>query len=190
MLQSMLDPYLAVEPIRRLSRAEYEQMVGLGMFDREPVELLRGMLVTMSPQGDPHLFMVARLGKRLTLALGDAYLVRQHSPYAAGEYSKPEPDLVVTLDDPQDPERPSPALLLVEVADSSLRKDRQVKTPIYAEAGVPEYWIIDVADVAVEVFTDLYNGVYRSSQLLRRGDVLRPTRLPGIEIPVSDLPWQ
>lgn len=189
MLHLMFDPDLAREPIRRLSRAEYDRLVHLGMFEDERLELLRGMLVTMSPQGVSHSDMVARLGKRLTLALGEAFIVRQHSPFAATEDSEPEPDLVVIRDEPGLRAHPSVALLLVEVSDSSLRKDRRVKTPIYAEAGVPEYWIIDVNGASVEVLTDPGGGSYRSTRLLGRGDVLRPLELPGIEISVSALPW-
>jgi len=189
MLEPMLDPELAVEPIRRLSRAEYEQMVGLGMFEDEPVELLRGLLVTMSPQGVEHLDITAWLGRRLTIALGEAFMVRQHSSYPASEDSEPEPDILVIRDEDRRRAHPSIAILLIEVASSSLRRDQKVKAPIYAEAGVPEYWIVDVAAAAVEVLTEPHDGVYRSSQRLTRGDVLRPTRLPDIEIPVSDLPW-
>ena len=189
MLLPMLDPELAVEPIRRLSRVEYDQLVDLGMFVDEPLELLRGVLVTMSPQGIPHRDMVAWLGRRLTLALGEAFLVRQHSPFAATEDSEPEPDLVVIRDEDRKREHPSIALLVVEVASSSLRRDRRIKTPIYAEAGVPEYWIVDIDGAAIEVLTDPDRGGYRSVQRLARGDVLRPSRLPGIEIAVADLPW-
>jgi len=189
MLLPMLDPELAVEPIRRLSRVEYDRMVELGMFEDEPVELLRGLLVIMSPQGEPHMDLTAWLGRRLTLALGEAFLVRQHSPYAASDDSEPEPDLLVIRDEDRRRADPSIALLLVEVASSSLRRDRRVKAPIYAEAGVPEYWIVDVAGAAIEVLTDPVGGAYRSSNRLTRGDVLRPIRLPGVEIAVSDLPW-
>jgi Uma2 family endonuclease len=190
MLQPMLDPDLAVEPMRRLLRVEYDKLVDLGVFEDERVELLRGVLVTMSPQGDPHVDMTAWLGRRLTLALGEAFLVRQHSPFAASEDSEPEPDLLVIRDVDRRGSHPTTALLLIEVSDSSLRKDRRVKTPIYAESKVPEYWIIDVDGRAVEVLTDPRDGVYQSSRRLTRGEVLRPTQLPGIEIPVSDLPWQ
>jgi len=189
MLQPMLDPDLAAEPIRRLRRVEYDKLVDLGVFDDERIELLRGQLVTMSPQGVPHSHLTAWLGKRLTLALGEPFLVRQHSPFAATEDSEPEPDVLVIRVEDRPRAHPSIALLLIEISDSSLRKDRRVKAPIYAEAGVPEYWIVDIDGGSVEVFTDPHDGVYRSSLRLIRGDVLRPTQLPGIEIPVSDLPW-
>lgn len=83
------------------------------------------------------------------------------------------------------------SLTHAEVSNSSLTKDRRIKAPIYAEAGVPEYWIIDVTSdrLRVEVHTDPRDGDYRRVEILRDGDVLRPTRLP-IEIPVIELPWK
>lgn len=189
MLVSMFDPELAREPIRRLSRHEYDRLVELGMFEDERLELLRGVLVSMSPQNWPHATMVAWLGRRLTLDLGELFMVRQQLPFAATEDSEPEPDLTVNHDEPGRRSHPSIALLVVEVADSSLHRDRRVKTPIYAEAGVPEYWIVDIEGRSVDVLTDPEREGYRSTQRLGCGDLLRPISLPRIEIAVADLPW-
>lgn len=83
-------------------------------------------------------------------------------------------------------------MLLIEVSDSSIRKDRRVKTSIYAEAGVPEYWIVNISkeELLIEVHTDPTPDGYRRVEVLRDGDVLRPTRLPGVEIPVIEIPWK
>ena len=78
--------------------------------------------------------------------------------------------------------------MLIEVAESSLPKDRRLKRDIYAEAGVPEYWIVDVTSMTVEVYTQPQDGAYAHVEYLRDGAVLRPTQLPGIAIPVADLP--
>ena len=192
MVQTMFDPsVLAPETIRRLSRREYDHLVALGVFEDERIELLRGLLVTMSPQGGPHATITAWLVQRLGIALGMDYDVRGHSPYAAGDDSEPEPDVSVSLRSAGVLEHPSTSLLVIEVAESSIRKDREVKSTIYAEAGVGEYWIVDLSgsQLAVEVHTQPTSRGYRRIEILRDGDVLRPTQLPAIAVPVADIPW-
>ncbi len=191
MLDHMFDPRdLAPERVRPLARAEYDELVKLGAFEDERVELLRGTLVTMSPQGKRHSSITQWLAERLTLALHETFKVFSHSPYAASDDSEPEPDIQVaprceTL------EHPSTSALIIEVSDSSLAKDRRLKAPIYAQSGVPEYWIVDVssADLIIEVHTDPTPGGYRRVELLRDGDVLKPSSLPAIAFAVRDIPW-
>lgn len=191
MLQSVLDlDDIKPDGLRPLRRREYDELVDLGVFDDEKIELLRGVLVTMSPQGSPHARMVVWLNRRLIMALDPTWEVRPGLPYAASDDSEPEPDLLVTRDDPTREDHPSSALLVIEVSNSSLRKDRRIKLPIYAEAGVPEYWIVDVSQpdqVSVEVHTEPTADGYATSTTLRDGDVLRPRHVP-IEIAVGDLP--
>ena len=189
MLSTMFDPAL-VEPdkIRPLSRKEYDRMVELGMFEDERVELLNGMLVTMSPQGWHHSATVSWLTEKLILSVDRSYEVRPQLPYAANDWSEPEPDLAVARKDPGLRDHPSQLFLLIEVAESSLRKDRGVKLGVYAAAGVPEYWIICLADMTVEVYTQPTAAGYVEKRVLRDGDVLRPTQVPGVEIAVADLP--
>lgn len=191
MVQTMFDPsVLAPETIRRLSRLEYDQLVRLGVFEDERIELLRGLLVTMSPQGGPHATITSWLVQHFAIALGMSFDVRGHSPYAAGDDSEPEPDISISARS-TGLEHPSTSLLVIEVADSSIRKDREVKSTIYAEAGVEEYWIVDIsgAELAVEVHTGPSARGYRRIEILRDGDVLRPTQLPEIALPVTELPW-
>jgi Uma2 family endonuclease len=191
MVDFMLDPRLVeperVLPRRRLSRREYDRLVERGRFDDERIELLRGRLVTMGPQGVPHSTMTARLAQRLIRALDESYDVRMHSPYAASDDSEPEPDISVSRRRRRARKHPSKALLLIEVAESSLRKDGLVKAGIYAENRAPEYWIIDLASRSVFVHTEPSRGVYRSVVQLRRKEVLRPLRLPEIELTVAEL---
>lgn len=98
------------------------------------------------------------------------------------------PDVSVTPKDYSIRDLPSAMLLVIEVADSSLKSDRTVKLAIYAEANVPEYWIIDVNTSTVEVFTEPSGATYKQVQVLRDGDVLRPTQLPTVAIAVADIP--
>jgi Uma2 family endonuclease len=192
MLHTMFDSdALAPDAIRKLSRREYDKLVALGVFEDERVELLRGMLVTMSPQGAPHAAITAWLLQRLSILLGMDFDVRGHSPYAAANDSEPEPDISVSRRVAGPFEHPSEALLVVEVAASSIRKDRDIKAAIYADAGVPEYWIVDLSGTAlfVEVHTQPTAHGYRHVDTLRDGDKLRPVRLPEIVIPIVEIPW-
>lgn len=192
MFDFMLDP-AAVKPekilprARPLSRHQYDKLVERGVFDDERIELLRGQLVTMSPQGGLHSTVTARLTQRLIRALDDAYEIRSHSPFAATDDSEPEPDISVSRRQRRRAYHPSRALLLVEIAESSLRKDRLVKAEIYAEARAAEYWIVDLATKSVFVHTDPYRGAYRSIVQLRSRDCLRPVMLPEISIRVGEL---
>jgi Uma2 family endonuclease len=187
----MFDPdLLAPEAIRKLSRREYDKLVDLGVFEDERIELLRGMLVKMSPQGGPHATISSWLVQELAIRLGRDFDVRGHCPYAATEDSEPEPDVSVSQRFTNLLEHPTNPLLLIEVADSSVRKDRKLKGPIYAEAGAPEYWLVDISGDAlrIEVHTNPTPSGYRNVEILHDGDTLRPTRL-AIEIPVLDIPW-
>jgi Uma2 family endonuclease len=193
MLDSMLDlDDIQPERLRPLRRTEYDHLVATGAFEDEHVELLRGVLVTMSPQGNDHASVTAEISHRLmeqlvALGLNSRYMVRTQLPYAASDYSEPEPDIAVAPRAFPGTPHPDRAFLLVEVSDSSLRKDRTIKTGIYAEAGVPEYWVVDVQGGAVEVYTTPQNGAYQTTTRAMRGDVLRPLELPEVTIEVSDI---
>ena len=187
MVATMLDAdQLSPERVRPLRRSEYERLVEAGAFEDERVELLRGVLVEMSPQGGPHAGVSARIANLLILALGEGVEVRTHSPFAAGEDSMPEPDVMVVPSGSMN-EHPSRALLLVEVAHSSLRKDRGIKAALYAEAQVPEYWIVDLDGRTVEVHTRPVDAAYQSLAHVGEDGVLRSDTLPAVAIPVAEI---
>jgi Uma2 family endonuclease len=172
------DASVPSDRVRPLRRAEYDHMVGLGMFRGEKIELLHGRLVTMSPQGKPHAFSVTRLTKLLVPALGDRAQVRVQAPFAASAESEPEPDIAVVPPGDYLAEHPRRALLLIEVAESSLQDDRRIKGPMYAAAGVPEYWIVDLAGGVVEVHKEPHGDRYASVTRHAREETLV---VPGFE---------
>lgn len=188
-VDQMLDAaLLAPERVRPLKRAEYEALVEAGYLADERVELLRGVLVEMSPQGHAHARVTAWFARELILALGRRFDVRSHSPFAATDDSEPEPDVSVSSHR-RDGKHPARARLLIEVSDSSLRKDRRLKTEIYAEAGVPEYWIVDVRHRVVEVLTDPTPTGYATT-IRKTAGLLRPTMVPGVALRLRDVPWK
>jgi len=178
---------IAPEVVRPLKRSEYDRLVELGVFDGEKLELLRGALVTMSPQGAPHANTAQRLTKRLILALGERAEVRCQFPFAATEDSEPEPDIAVVPVGDYFTQHPTTAHLIVEVADSSLRKDRVVKPAIYATAGVSEYWIINLREGGVERLTMPVDGEYTKREQLGRGDRIALLEFPDVVLAVDEI---
>lgn len=187
----MLDPaLLSPERVRPLKRVEYEKLVALGVFEDERVELLRGVLVEMSPQGDKHSGITAWFAQELIIALARRFEVRSHSAFVASDDSMPEPDVSVSSRraDRRHP-RPENALLLIEVSGSSLRKDRTIKTEIYAEAGVPEYWIVNTKTNTIDVLRQPSKTGYKSVVRKAIGSTIRPLKVPGVSIRLADVPW-
>jgi Uma2 family endonuclease len=175
------------ERVRPLRRVEYDQLVALGVFENEHIELLDGMLVAMSPIGPPHSSAVQKLTLVLVRALGERAVIRPQCPFAALEHSEPEPDLVVAPLSDYDTAHPGEAYLIIEVAESSLKQDRGIKQRIYAECGVPEYWIVNLVDRRIEVYTDPDEGAYRSTALFARGESITLTRFPDVQVRVEDI---
>jgi Uma2 family endonuclease len=189
MLESMLDPeLLAPEKIRGLLRSEYDRLVDLGVFEDQRIELLRGQLVERGPQKRPHADAVWWLAHTLSRKLDIRHWeVRPQLPFAATDDSEPEPDIMITRRVRRG-HHPTTASLLIEVAESSVRKDRTIKRDIYAEAGVPEYWVVDVASWTVEVYTGPSAKGYLESKRVKHGGTLRPKHVPGVVIRVRDIP--
>ena len=177
-------------PLRRFTRREYDDLIDRGFFEPdEKVELLRGLLVTMSPQGDEHYSITRKVGNVLTRALPERFGVAMHSPFCATDDSEPEPDICVFDCERFPRTKPTEALLLVEVSGDSLRRDRGVKLGIYAENGVPEYWIVIVGRCEVEIYTEPCDVGYAKMERIAIDGLLRPWFDPTIVIPLRTLPW-
>jgi Uma2 family endonuclease len=176
----------------RLTSARYFALVAdgtLGPDDR--VELLEGVVVTMAPENARHASATRRVARALARAVGDGACVSEQHPLVLAGDSAPQPDVAVLpgrLED-YDTVHPRSALLVVEVADSSLAQDRLTKTGLYAAAGVPEYWIVNLRDEQVEVHRapDAGTARYAEQRVLGRGDVVRSDALPGAAVAVDDL---
>jgi Uma2 family endonuclease len=184
----VLDPsHLAPESPRPITRAEFDRLVALGFFEDESIELLYGVLVRMTPQDPPHSSVVQRLTTLLVPPLVGRADVRIQLPFAASDDSEPEPDVAIVPAGDYRAQHPREAWLVIEVAFSSHRKDRSVKSRLYAECGVSEYWIVDIAARSVEIYTDPRGGVYATAVVRRTGEGLSPARFPELTIRVDDL---
>lgn len=178
---------LPAESFRPLKREEYDRLVSAGVFEGERLELLLGVLVAMTPQDPRHAAVVQRLNRLLTRALGDRSDVRVQLPLAVSDVSEPEPDVAVVPRGDTDDAHPSTAHLVVEVAWSSLAKDRKLKSELYAEAEVPEYWLVDVAGKEIEVCRKPVAGRYAERAVRRRGESIRLVAYPDVEVAVADV---
>lgn len=174
--------------IRGLARREYDELVRLGAFDDERVELLYGAVVTMSPTDPSHDESIVTLDERLKVQLAGRARVRVQCSFAASDDSEPVPDIVVVPPTRYWDDHPSRAYLVVEVARTSLRKDRGIKARLYGSVAVDEYWIVDVESGAVHVLRDPDGeGGWRSRRATHRGEVLTLVAFPDVRIAVADI---
>jgi Uma2 family endonuclease len=189
MLTTMLRPEeIAPRTIRPLLRREYDRLVEAGVFGPEdPIELLRGSLVTMSPQKPPHAGATEELVELLALAIGRRAKVRCQLPFAATDDSEPEPDVAVVPRRSYRTSHPTKAYLVVEVAWDSTRTDLGVKPGVYAEAGVPEYWVVNLPDAVIDVFTEPFPDGYAKHRRAQRGEQLALASFPDVNIAVDDV---
>ncbi len=173
--------------VRGLRRTEYETLAELGAFGDERVELLYGMVVAMSPKGPRHESALQRLTRIFVRQFDGRATVRIQAPFAASDGSEPEPDLALVPLGEYDDAHPTLAHLLVEVAQSSLEIDRTTKAQLYAECGVPEYWIVNLVDGLVEVHTEAARGAYARVTPFRRGESVTLREFPDVGIAVDDV---
>jgi Uma2 family endonuclease len=178
--------------LHRMTVDQFERMAEADLIPREDrVELINGVLVDMSPLGDAHVVVVAKLHYELGRRLDGRAVIFDQSSLRCGDRSEPEPDLVVARwpFDPYYERLPTAddALLVVEVADSSLRYDRKVKVPLYGRLGIPEVWVVDLVDRRVHVHTEPTGDGYTTVTTLTSNDVLVPTAFPDVQLPVHDL---
>ncbi len=184
---SMLDRQtIAPERVRGLRRVEFEHLATVGLLADERVELLHGELVEMSPQGAIHLAVTARIAAHLIRQLPDTVYVLSHSSLALRAWpdSMPEPDVAV-VPALTKPDYPRAASLVVEVARTSLRKDRDVKAALYARGRIPVYWLVDLAAGQVIVMSAPRRGRYTRERRLGPGQVLTLPGRPRVRIPVA-----
>lgn len=178
---------LTSERIRPLKRSEYDKLVELDAFQDERVELLYGRIVEMSPQKGPHATAIRRTAKLLARALGDRAEVQVQLPLAASDESEPEPDIAVIDGVDHVEDHPTSAHLVVEIADSSRKKDLIIKAPVYAAMNVPEYWVLDVEREELIVHRDPAQDGYRQVATFARGDRIAMLAFTDVVLRVDDM---
>jgi Uma2 family endonuclease len=174
----------------RITVDEYHRMAEVGLLAPDArVELIDGEIIDMAPIGRVHASVVDQLTRIFVRAVGDEAIVRVQGSVRLGRMSEPEPDLVL-LRPRADFYRSEFAtaadvLLVVEVSDSTLRYDRDVKVPLYARQAVPEAWIVDLQDDRLLVYGEPSAGQYRRQVVMARPAGVNVTALPGLAVDLS-----
>ncbi len=179
-------------PIFRLGVDTYHQMISTGLFDEDDrIELIDGELRAMTPINPDHAGKNKRLNRLLNQRVGDAALVAVQDPLTLMPHSEPEPDLMLLRprDDFYEGANPTPAdtLLVIEICDSSLRYDREVKVPLYAAQGVPEVWLVDLQHRRLELYREASADGYRLILRPAPGEVIAPVLLPEVRLRVDEI---
>ena len=177
---------------RRFTVQEYNQMAEAGILSEDDrLELIEGEIVEMSPIGKRHAACVDRLNRLFSLRLQQRVIVRVQNPIHLSDRSQPQPD--VTLLQPRSDfyaeghPQPEDILLLVEVADTSVDYDREVKVPLYAQAGIYEIWLVDLVGEYVEVYREPAPNGYGEVQQRRRGEYISVQAFPDLDLSVNEV---
>ena len=182
---------MSVEIAKRLFNVqEYERMVETGILSEDDrVELIGGEILEMSPIGSRHAACVKRLNKLLAARVGASAILSVQDPVVLDDLSEPEPDVVLLRPSPdfyeQGHPRPSDVLLLIEVSDTTLKFDRQIKMPLYARAGIEELWVVNLQDDEVEVYAQPSGGAYQLFRRVGRGETVNSENVPGLALEVD-----
>ena len=174
--------------LRRFSTADYLHMIEAGVLGpRDHVELIEGMIVDMSPQGTHHNHFLMQLN-RLFVPLWDRAIIAVQATATITEKNVYDPDFLVLRKRPDGYKEQHPRsqdiLLVVEASESSLRRDQQVKLPIYARAGIPEYWIADLEQETLIIYRDPHGDAYRPVETRSGDETISPLAAPDFSFPV------
>jgi Uma2 family endonuclease len=180
--------------VKRWTKDEYNELVDRGFFNGMRLYLFRGELIEMAPMGNPHAQSIMKGSNWAFATFRPAFEVRVQMPFSVPDESMPEPDLLIcTLQQNEVKPHPKSALLVIEVAESSLDHDRD-KALEYAAAGVQEYWIVDLNDRCIEVYrnpvpdrTAPLGFRYPPPTVVKENESLAPLALPTANIKASDL---
>ena len=185
-MNSLLERPALRQRVVPLSIENYHLYGRLGTL-REDVELLRGIIFKKMPESPLHEIVLRHLARLLTRLLTSSHDARIEGPLTLRD-SEPEPDIAVVLWEPekQGVAHPATALLAVEISISTLDVDEE-KAGIYAEAGIPEYWIVRPENREVDVYRQPSAAGYGSKQTLRDGDAIQCVALPNVEFPLIEI---
>jgi Uma2 family endonuclease len=182
--------------VHQWTRSEYYKIAEVGLFDGKHVELIEGQVIEMSPMGSRHRTAVILAGEALRQVFRPGYFVSTQCPLDFGEITEPEPDVAVIAGQVRDYAKahPTTAVLLVEVADTSLTYDRTTKASLYAKAGIAEYWIVNLIERHLEVHrtpvadaTQPYGFGYADITMRTATEVVTPLTMPQAAMAVAEV---
>lgn len=171
----------------RFTVDDYHRMGEAGLFaSNQRVELINGEIIEMSPINSPHAGAVKVLNHLLNQILSNQCIIGVQDPIKLSSYAEPEPDISICKfrSDFYSSSHPTPkdVLFLIEVADSSLDYDRQIKLPLYAEAGIPESWIVNLQDQQIEIYTQPSPEGYSQIRIFRKGESIQTIHIAELAV--------
>lgn len=187
------DDMLSAElPRHRFSVEEYHRMGETGLFTEDDrVELIRGEIVDMNPIGTKHFACVTNLNHTLVERSRGRYFVSVQNSLGAVDDSEPQPDFTLLRKRPSQSDEEIPSgdgvFIAIEVSDSTLAYDRNVKLPLYAETGIPEVWIVDLKNKKVEVYSEPSSEGYKATRIFASGEEVKSTIIEDLSVPVDEV---
>lgn len=177
---------------RHFNTTQYYRMAAAGVFTEDDrVELIEGEIIEMNPIGSRHAACVGRLTEILGRSVAGQAIVWVQNPVQVSDYSEPLPDvtLLKRRADFYAQANPQPAdvLLIVEVADSSVEYDHEIKLPLYAESSIVEVWLVNIAKEIIEVYRQPVGSKYQGVDLVKRGESVSVQSLPNVTVDVNDV---
>jgi Uma2 family endonuclease len=171
---------------------EYERMGEAGIFSPDArLELLEGSIYELPPIRPPHAACVTRLGTFFHRLFDRRFIISIQNPVRLDEFSEPQPDVALERwrDDFYRHAHPTPAdvLLVIEVADSTVESDRSYKMPLYAKAGIPEGWLVNLPDERIELYAEPADGAYQIKREFKRGDEVQSHGLSDLRVNAADV---
>ena len=171
---------------------EYHQMSDLGILDpSQRTELIAGQIILMTSKGTPHVVTLQLLANNIQEQLGKTALIRTQDPIRLDNFSEPEPDLVIVqgtiLDYTEHHPVPDDIYLVIEVADSTLKQDCEVKDKLYARSSIAEYWVVDIKNRQVQIFRDPTPTGYGSQLILTETHSVSPLAFPEMILAIASI---
>jgi Uma2 family endonuclease len=181
-----------IRPRHQFTVREYNRMAETGVFSPEArVELIQGEIITMSPIGHKHAFCVATLTELLMKLLGDRAMIWTQNPIELDDLSEPQPDVAVLVRNAERYAHAKPksedVKLIVEVSESTLDYDQDVKLPLYAESAIPEYWIVNLVNSTVEIYSQPHQGTYKKNTVAKRGEKVIAHTIDNLSIDCNSI---
>jgi len=187
-------PIFNLEPtaIKRWSVKSYHRMSELDILDpNERTELIAGQITLMAAKGTPHVTSLHLLANALREQLGNTALVRTKDPIQLDDFSEPEPDLVIVkgtvLEYAEQHPRPEHVYLVVEVTDSTLKQDCEIKEKLYAQAGLIDYWVVNLKKRQLHIFRDPTPTGYTSHLILTEPNQVSPLAFPNLIVTLTSI---
>jgi Uma2 family endonuclease len=176
--------------LAKWSIEDYHRILNAGVFDNQSVELLKGEIINMPPEGESHAYFSSTAAEYLMQLLSDRALIRSAKPITLPNDSEPEPDIAIVkrLGREYLEHHPYPQNIfwLIEYSDSTLEKDLDLKTKVYAEVGIPEYWVVNLRKRQVVVFRDPEDSDYLSKFTISEGTI-NPLTFPEVCVSVESI---